>query len=398
MNDNCDTNIPARIAYICEGDAEKDAFSGTAKSMVDHLRALGHTIYTIDVRPPKFWRILIAIKEFSLDRNRWRARFRYGNFAYQVRSAIAREKLAALSEKVDLMFQVGATFTPPGSGQIPYVVYCDWNMALSIQQSTNKLSASGGLPATVAEQINDRQKIIYKNASRIFAICEHLRESFIADYHIPSELVVRAYAGPNMDFKSIRTRILETKKNNSTILFIGKEFHRKGGEILIKAFKLVRQKIPKARLIIIGTSSEEHCDDGVEFLGKLSKAVPEEYNKMIRAFIESDVFCFPTRLEPFGIVVPEAMYFGLPCVTSDIWAMTEMVVEGETGFTVAADDYEALSKRLIEILSDSALASRLGSAGRVRAEKLFSWSSTAQIMHDHIQSVVYGLHSPERLN
>ena len=48
---------PARIAFVCEGDAEKDAFSGSAKSIVDNLRALGHTIFPINVRPSKPWRL-----------------------------------------------------------------------------------------------------------------------------------------------------------------------------------------------------------------------------------------------------------------------------------------------------------------------------------------------------
>jgi glycosyltransferase involved in cell wall biosynthesis len=100
------------------------------------------------------------------------------------------------------------------------------------------------------------------------------------------------------------------------------------------------------------------------------------------------VFCLPTRFEPFGIAFIEAMYFSLPCVGTDAWAVPEMVVDGETGFTVPVDDLEALTDRLLRLLGAPALAARMGRAGRARAERLFTWQATVQRMMDSIRPIV----------
>jgi len=379
---------PARIAFVCEGDAEGDAFSGSAKSMVDHLRALGHTIYPINVRPSKFLLLLIAAREFSLNRSRWRARYRFGHLAHQIRSTIARRALASLREEVDLVFQIGATFAPPSAGRIPYVVYCDWNMSLSIRNSANNLSATGGLSTDEADRVNRTQQSIYTGSARIFTISERLRESFIEDYQILPDRVVRAYAGANLDLSSIPLRPREDNNDCPTILFIGKEFERKGGDVLLRTFQSVRQKVPNARLLIIGPTNLDVHEAGVEVIGSLSKKIPAEYQRLIGAFCESSVFCLPSRLDPFPNVVREAMFYSLPCVTTDIWAMPEMVVDGETGFTVPVDDHVLLAERLVQILSDDTLARNMGIAGRKRADDMFTWAASAKIMHEHIQQIV----------
>ena len=82
------------------------------------------------------------------------------------------------------------------------------------------------------------------------------------------------------------------------------------------------------------------------------------------------------------------MYFGLPCVGTDAWAVPEMVVDGETGFTVPVDDLEALTDRLLRLLGDPGLAARMGQAGRARAERCFTWRMTVQRMMEVIRPIV----------
>ena len=89
----------------------------------------------------------------------------------------------------------------------------------------------------------------------------------------------------------------------------------------------------------------------VEVLGFLRKDVPAEWTRLVEACTTADVFCFPTRYEPFGIALLEAMLFGLPVVSSRAWAIPEIVVEDETGFTVTLDDREALRASLIALLA-----------------------------------------------
>jgi glycosyltransferase involved in cell wall biosynthesis len=112
-------------------------------------------------------------------------------------------------------------------------------------------------------------------------------------------------------------------------------------------------------------------------LGLLRKDEPREWAQLIAAYRSADVFCFPTRYEPFGIVVLEAMLFGLPCVATRTGAIPEMIQEGETGYLVPPENVEALAARLISLLGDRGLARRLGEAGMKRADETFTWPAVA---------------------
>ena len=72
--------------------------------------------------------------------------------------------------------------------------------------------------------------------------------------------------------------------------------------------------------------------------------------------------------------------FGLPCVGTAAWAVPEMVVDGETGFTIPVDDVDALTDRLVRLLSDSVLPRNMGRAGRLRAERYFTWPRVVERM------------------
>jgi len=102
------------------------------------------------------------------------------------------------------------------------------------------------------------------------------------------------------------------------------------------------------------------------------------------------VFCLPTRFEPFGIAFIEAMYFALPCIGTDAWAVPEMIENGETGFTIPIDDLDALTDRLLRLLSDPVLARRMGQAGRQRAESYFTWEGVVQRMTRAIRPALSG--------
>ena len=381
----------ARIALICEGDAESSdkAFSGSAKSMLDQFRAIGHSVQTVDTRLLGGVRKWAALRSYSPNRVTWRTRMRHGHGSHELRSRIALNSFERLQPAVDAILQIGPSSTPPGGGRVPYTLYNDWNFRLSIQDRHSGHSSVRTMSAREADRIDRLHAGIYEGAACIFTISERLRQSFIEDYGISPDRVVAVHAGPNMDLSLFPDRPVEKPAGHSpTILFIGKEFERKGGDLLLEAFGRIRKHISDARLLIAGVPDLQVAQPGMESLGFLRKDNPDENARHLQAYRDADVFCLPSRHDPFPTVVREAMFFHLPCVTTDIWAMPEMVVDGETGFMVPMDDVDALTDRLLRILGDPDLARKMGRTGRQRAEDKYTWSAAVAKMSDRLQKIV----------
>ncbi len=370
------------VLFLSEGDAEAwDSWSGISKSLVDHLRSAGHAVVSgnVDLDGPDRW--LGAAVTFAIDRRRWGTRFHLTGVPFHLRSRRAAQLIAAHRERLDIIVQVGATFQPLRRGTIPYYLCCDSNIRMAERGVAWGYSDAVTLTRDELARVRERELRVYRQAAGIFTLSEHLRRSFIEDLGLPPARVHAMLAGPNFDAARIPSTLpRDAEDHPPTILFVGRQFHRKGGDVLIEAFRRVRERIADARLLIAGPSSLELPQPGVTVLGDLNKNQEAGWAALVAAYGSADVFCLPTRFEPFGIAFIEAMYFSLPCVGTDAWAVPEMIAEGETGFTVPIDDVDALADRLLRLLGDRALARRMGRAGRARAERQFTWEHVIRRM------------------
>jgi alpha-maltose-1-phosphate synthase len=370
-----------KLLLLTEGDAERyDSWSGSAKSVVDHLRAVGHRVTTtdVDLYGPSRW--LATGLAFSPTYKRWGVRYHLGAPSYRLRSRLASRAIDEHRAQVDCILQIGATFEPRGRRGLPYALFCDSNIATSLEGVKYGVSDTAWLRPAEFEAIRRRETKVYREASAIMTISEYLRRSFIDHFGVPEDRVHTVGAGPNLELNRVPEPRTAPRTGAPTILFVGKQFERKGGAQLLEAFRLVRMRIPEARLVVVGPTSPPAAGPGVSWLGNLNKNDAEQWSRMAAAYRDADVFCLPSLFEPFGIVILEAMYFGLPCIGTAAWAIPEMIVDGETGYTVPRGSVTTLADRLTEVLADPALARRMGLAGRRRAEEHFSWTSVAARM------------------
>ena len=381
------------ILILCEGDAESwDSWSGIARSLVEHLRAAGHTVMSGDVDLDGVDRWLAAALTFATDRRRWGTRFHLSNLPFQLRSRRAAQRIAAHRDRLDVIVQVGATFQPLGRGTTPYFLCCDSNIRMAEHGAPWGYSDAVTLTRAELARVRERELSVYRNAAGIFTLSERLRRSFVEDLGLSPRRVHAMLAGPNLDVTRIPTTFPRGASDHApTILFVGRQFNRKGGDVLIEAFTRVRERIPDARLLIAGPASLVVREPGITVLGDLNKNEPAGWAAMVDAYGSADVFCLPTRFEPFGIAFIEAMYFGLPCIGTNAWAVPEMITDGETGFTVPIDDVDALADRLLRLLGDPALARRMGESGRLRARQHFTWERVVERMMHIIEPMVGAL-------
>jgi glycosyltransferase involved in cell wall biosynthesis len=378
------------ILMLCEGDAESwDSWSGISKSIVDQLRAQGHTVHVGDIDLYGVGRCAAAAATFSPDRRNWTSRYHLGAVPFRLRSMKARRHVTAHRDRIDVILQVGATCQPLGRRGIPYCLCCDSNIRMAQHGASSGFSDGTALTGTALQAIAQREYTVYGQAAAIFTLSERLRRSFIDDFGIPADRVRAMYAGPNLDLSRVPTVARPRGVDDPpTVLFVGRQFHRKGGDALVESVRRIRTRLPNTQLIVAGPPAGYIDEPGMTCVGNLDKNKPDEWAQLVSAYASADVFVLPTRFEPFGIAFVEAMHFGLPCIGPRAWAVPEIIADGETGFTVPVDDVDALTDRLLLLLSTPTLARSMGEAGRERARRLFTWPQAVGRVAEVLQGIV----------
>jgi len=159
-----------------------------------------------------------------------------------------------------------------------------------------------------------------------------------------------------------------------TVGTVGRPIPEKGHASLIEAVPAVLAQHPRTQFLIVGDGSlraelqqrvaARGHGDRVCFAGARAD-VPEMLALM-------DVFAFPSLSEGFGIAVIEAMASRLPVVASAIRPLSDIVIEGTTGFLVPPGDAPALAASLIQLLDDPDRRRTMGDNGRALVERQYS--------------------------
>jgi glycosyltransferase involved in cell wall biosynthesis len=363
-----------RILFLCEGDAEtSDSWSGVSQSVVRHLREAGHTVIPGDVDLYGLRRLVVGLETWAWNRKRWWVRYHLDDRAFRARSSRAARVVREADGPFDLIFQIGATFQVPRIPGIPLVMYCDSNIELARAGAASGHSEASALTAGEIEAIRRQEAGVYAAADLIFTMSDLVRRSFIDDFDVPPEKLVTIHCAPNFDPEQVSAREPGDGQGAPTVLFVGRDFERKGGDLLVEALERVRTSVPEARLRIVGARPRGEWPEWIEFTGYLDRDTAEGRAAMDRAYRTASVFCLPTRFEPFGTSFVEAMSYGLPCVGPDAWAVPEIIVDGETGLIVPPEDAASLAEALIKVLTDSDRSARMGQAGRARVLENFTW-------------------------
>lgn len=387
-----------RLLLLCEGDAETwDSWSGISKSVVDHLRAIGHSVTCFDVDLRGAVRLLVAASTVTWSRRRWWVRYHLGTLGFLSRSRRAQRFVDANAGRFDAVLQIGATFqvrTPKG---IPVALYCDSNIELSRDGMASGQSEAAVLTDREAASVRARETRVYAGADRIFTMSDLLRTRFIERFGITPSQVVTVHGGANFSHGGAPEVPAHHPNSDPVALFVGRAFMRKGGDLLLRAFRRVRMRLPAAKLIIIGPRSlpEAHqADEGIEFLGFVDKDSADGQATLLDAYARSRVFCLPTRFEPFGVVFLEAMQHEIACIGPDTWAVPEIIDHGKTGLLVPPEDEEALVDALVTLLEDAPRAREMGRAGRRRVYDRFTWDLVVKRMVASLRPAVVSDGSP----
>jgi glycosyltransferase involved in cell wall biosynthesis len=154
------------------------------------------------------------------------------------------------------------------------------------------------------------------------------------------------------------------------ILCVGRLVPAKGQHLLVEAFGILKQSGRSARLRIVGDGIDRASLESLAAqLGIGSSVVFEgavNQDRIRSLYERADCFCLPSFAEGIPVVLMEAMAMEIPCVTTRITGIPELIRSGVEGLLVAPSDVDGLVQALSSLLDDPDLGRRLGRAGRSR--------------------------------
>ena len=212
-----------------------------------------------------------------------------------------------------------------------------------------------------------REREIYQDARVVFVRSHNIADTLRSEYGVPAAQVEVVGMGPNGDVPDLPH---EGSDSGRRVLFVGVDWERKGGPLLLEAHNRLHRDHPDVRLDIVGCEPDIGDQAGVTVHGRIP--LDDVYALQRRC----DIFCLPTRFEPFGVAVIEAMHAGLPVVGSRLGALPDMIDDETTGLMHEPGDLDDLVSTLRRLVEDPDSARAMGAAGRRRARAEFTWDLT----------------------
>lgn len=242
------------------------------------------------------------------------------------------------------------------------------------------------------------EKILYRESDLVIATSPLQLDMFSQDYDLPREKVRMIPPGydDNRFFpvgegsrRAIREQ-MGMDQDTKYVTSIGRLSRNKGFDLLIDAFAVVQGKLPDTKLLLpVGTETDETTEDpmldelkekirtlGLEDRVELRQSLPDE--DMPDFYRAGDVFCLPSRYEPFGMTAIEAMACGTPAVLTVHGGLFRTMTFGVDALYADSFDAHDFGYTILKALRYPEIHRRLGSRGAQKVRSLFTWTGIAQ--------------------
>lgn len=245
------------------------------------------------------------------------------------------------------------------------------------------------------------RQVLFRNLERLGShwcdkmifISQPLIEWALKDQIVGEEKIAKIYSGIQLDqFSPVKSeeknkirKKWNLKQKDHVIGIVSKLWEGKGHGVLIEAFKLLKEKITDAKLVIVG---EGHLYDElfrmVDTNGLRESVLFTGFQMDVSEIIATfDVAVLPSFFEGMGRVILEAMAMERPVVASRVGGIPDLIEQDVNGLLVCPGDVKELADALEKLLNDKRLARKMGREGRKRIKEQFS----AHVMVQSIEKV-----------
>jgi colanic acid/amylovoran biosynthesis glycosyltransferase len=228
---------------------------------------------------------------------------------------------------------------------------------------------------SVVDEFASRYRAMFDYAFRIVSVSRYMTEALVSLGADRSRILYNPYGPRDSFFENEPTY-------EPVILSVGRFTDIKANYLTLLAFSKALRSCPNARLVMVGDGELlETCrtlshslgiNESVTFTGAVPHAEVAMWYRNACCFAQHSMSPSYGDAEGTPVAILEAGAAALPVVATNHAGIPDVVDDGATGFLVNEGDVDAMSARMVELLSDAALARRMGTAARTRVRESFS--------------------------
>lgn len=182
-------------------------------------------------------------------------------------------------------------------------------------------------------------------------------------FHLKKK-VVQIY-NPN-SYQDNPLSAVDNSRREKMVLAAGRLTKAKGFDYLLCAWKQLEPCYPQWQLVIAGEGEEgEHIENMIKQFQLSHVTLAGNVEHIEKMYQRASVFSLSSRNEGFGMVLTEAMYYGIPVVSFDCKAgPKDIVIHGQNGFLVQTGDVDKMAKRLAQLMKNQELREQMGAQAK----------------------------------
>lgn len=233
------------------------------------------------------------------------------------------------------------------------------------------------------------QKLALRYASQIIVPSDYLGKIISSYYNIPTSKIKTIYNAAEPDTDNSAEQI---KPDPNQIITVARLVPWKGVDGIIRAVKMLHQKIPDIKLVIAGDGPEmQHLkqlaellsiQNNIKFLGNVSKKETAQWRR------RSSVFVLNSSYEGLPHSVLSSFAVGIPVIATNIPGTNEAVYNEKTGIAIPPNNVPAIADAISRLLADAELGSRLAANARRLLEEKFSWQAHLNLLGNLFESLI----------
>jgi glycosyltransferase involved in cell wall biosynthesis len=218
----------------------------------------------------------------------------------------------------------------------------------------------------------------FRSARRLVAWAEWTKRGLVRDYEVPADKITVIPPGVNVhEWRRPMPRV--PHDNPVKILFVGGDLARKGGLVLLEAFRALRHLGLELHLV---TKDRLAPEPGVFVYNNL-QANSQPLKDLYHA---CDVFALPTFGDCLPMVLSEAGAAGMAIISTAVAGIPEIVRNGETGITVPAGDAASLTQALRDLATNPTLRMTLGEHAIAHVTRHYDAPTNASLLLDLLKA------------